>query len=206
MKGFQRIQDYLLREEKNVFYLTQGLESSHQHLPDLKLPVTTSAPDLKEKSIERTSSAKFAILRDVSGPLSEEKASYFRDLSLDIDLQRITMVTGPVGCGKSLFLKLLLHEISYSGVLWTSAPRAAYCSQTPWLAAGTIRDNILGSSLWDGSWYNDVLSACALDKDIEDLPEGDATQVGVRGSRISGGQQVRVVSHSDSSAYKLTVY
>lgn len=193
MKGFQRIQDYLLREDKHEYQLIQRLESTHQQNTGPKLPVHASSSVLESGSCEETHSGKYAVLRNVSGPLFKQKAPCLQGLSLDIDQQKITMLTGPVGCGKSLFLQLLLNEIPYSGSLRIGYFRSAYCSQTPWLFSGTIRCNILGSSPWDKPWYNDVLRACALDQDIQDLPEGDATQVGVRGSRISGGQQVRVV-------------
>ena len=105
------------------------------------------------------------------------------------------MVTGPVGCGKSTLLKLLLGELpEISGSIITSFAKAAYCPQAPWITWGTIKDNIVGMSKWDKPWYNTVVRACALVADLESLPDGDQTKTGTRGSRLSGGQKIRVVS------------
>lgn len=70
----------------------------------------------------------------------------------------------------------------------------AYCSQTPWIYDGTIRDNIVGHSELDNPWYQSVLRCCDLNEDIGLMPEGDAAEVGSGGSRLSGGQRQRIVS------------
>lgn len=40
--------------------------------------------------------------------------------------------------------------------------------------------------------YARVVTACALDHDIEALPAGDATEIGERGINLSGGQKARL--------------
>lgn len=70
----------------------------------------------------------------------------------------------------------------------------AYCSQTPWIYEGTIRDNIVGCSELDNPWYQSVLRCCDLDEDIGRMPDGDAAAVGSGGSKLSGGQRQRIVS------------
>ncbi|XP_044717675.1 ABC transporter domain-containing protein [Hirsutella rhossiliensis] len=40
--------------------------------------------------------------------------------------------------------------------------------------------------------YGPVVQACALNPDLEELTNGDQTHAGIRGSRLSGGQQMRV--------------
>lgn len=194
VKGFQRIQSYLNREEKPVHQLNARSDLEYGHAEDTKGFISTHSPIQGHVDIECTFPGKHAILRNVSGFFPEMKLPLLQNLSLEIDQERLTMVTGPIGCGKSLLLQLLLHEIPYSGTMWTNASQVAYCSQTAWLFSGTIRDNILGSCKWDELWYNEVLRACALDEDIRDMPKGHYTRVGIRGSRMSGGQQMRVVS------------
>ncbi|GAB0137433.1 hypothetical protein EsDP_00005697 [Epichloe bromicola] len=104
----------------------------------------------------------------------------------------ILAITGPIGCGKSTALKrVLLANGLKESCLFPSAG-VAYCSQTPWIHEGTIRDNIIGQSEVDEKWYKSILRACELELDINSIPEGDASVVGSRGSKLSGGQRQRI--------------
>ena len=42
---------------------------------------------------------------------------------------------------------------------------------------GTIRDNIIFYSSFDAERYNQVVNACQLDKDFENLKHGDLTEI-----------------------------
>ena len=65
--------------------------------------------------------------------------------------------------------------------------------QQPWIISGSVRSNILlGAPAADEEEYRRVLSACALDHDLEQWPAGDATLVGERGVALSGGQRARI--------------
>lgn len=75
-----------------------------------------------------------------------------------------------------------------------SKSQVAYCSQTPWLANSSVMENIIGFSTYEKDWYDKVVSACALEKDIEQLPHGRHTVVGSQGVALSGGQKQRLVS------------
>ncbi|KAJ5639919.1 P-loop containing nucleoside triphosphate hydrolase protein [Penicillium longicatenatum] len=128
-----------------------------------------------------------------NGGKSFDDEPILKDLDFDIKQGNTTMIIGSVGCGKSTLLKALLGEVQEcSGQVFTSYKTAAYCSQSPWVKFGTVQENIVGSSLWNKSWYDRVVHACALEFDLQQLPAGDQTKVGVRGSRLSGGQQMRV--------------
>lgn len=105
----------------------------------------------------------------------------------------ITAVTGPTGCGTSTMLRsLLLRESEMN--LPMQSDDIAYCSQTPWIHEGTVRDNITGQSDWDITRYNDVIRSCQLDFDLKRMPDGELTKVGSMGLALSGGQRQRVVS------------
>ncbi|SPJ78456.1 related to multidrug resistance-associated protein [Fusarium torulosum] len=105
---------------------------------------------------------------------------------------RIIAITGPSGCGKSTLLRrLLTFEQSQASGIFPSGD-IAYCSQTPWIFEGTVRDNILGQSEVDSSWYQSVLRSCELRVDLDSMPNSDATQVGSGGSKLSGGQKQRI--------------
>ena len=55
----------------------------------------------------------------------------------------------------------------------------------------------------DSSWYATVLSACHLDLDLQQLPEGDMTQLADRGSNMSGD---RIPSQAAPHAAIYTVF
>lgn len=100
--------------------------------------------------------------------------------------QGITMITGPVGSGKSTILKALLRH--QSGLL-----KIAYCAQDAWIRDGTIRDNIIGPSDFDSTWYDEVLALSQLKPDLAALPDRDMHLTGESGASLSGGQRQRVV-------------
>lgn len=106
----------------------------------------------------------------------------------------LTIIVGPVGCGKSTLLKGLLSETSKTnGVVSVCSPEIAYCDQTAWINNGSIRENIIGTSEFDESWYRSIIQATALEVDLRQLPNGDSTIVGSKGLKLSGGQKSRVV-------------
>ncbi|KAK8148806.1 hypothetical protein G3M48_009107 [Beauveria asiatica] len=114
--------------------------------------------------------------RNATAGYSSEKEPVLKALTFDVTKFKTTMVIGPVGCGKSTLLRLLLGEVP----------------ETSWIFRGTIRDNIVGLSTWDEPRYKSVVQACCLSADFDILPNGDRTEVGTRGSHLSGGQQMRV--------------
>ncbi|OQE14835.1 hypothetical protein PENFLA_c035G01769 [Penicillium flavigenum] len=107
----------------------------------------------------------------------------------------IIILVGPVGCGKSTFLKGLAGETPVlEGELFIMYPDLAFCDETPWLSNASIRNNIVGEnpSTFDSDWYRTVVSACALDLDLKKMAAGDQTSVGSKGSKLSGGQRQRI--------------
>jgi ATP-binding cassette subfamily C (CFTR/MRP) protein 1 len=117
-------------------------------------------------------------------------------INLQFKTSTTTVITGPVGSGKSTLIRSILGELPFdSGNISTYSTRMAYCSQTPWILNTTIEQNICGpeaNSVIDEEWYQSVLSACALDQDLLRLVGGDQTVPGSRGTTLSGGQKQRI--------------
>lgn len=120
------------------------------------------------------------------------KTPTLNSVSLTMKDDELVFVTGSVGSGKTSLLLSLLGELTvYIGQV-TNCGRIAYVAQQPWVFSGSEQDNILFGQLLDMRRYNMVIEACALLKDIQAFPDGDATMIGERGIVLSGGQRARI--------------
>jgi ATP-binding cassette subfamily C (CFTR/MRP) protein 1 len=152
--------------------------------------------ELEDFSIRRvTSTTKASIrVRDLTLGWSDENIPVINDVSIEFPPGQLTMVVGPVGCGKSSLLRGLLGETpSSKGNVYIDRPHTAFVDQTPWIQNSSIRKNIVGVSIFEPEWYNSVIHACALETDLDTLPDGDSTNVGSAGTALSGGQKLRIV-------------
>jgi ATP-binding cassette subfamily C (CFTR/MRP) protein 1 len=65
-------------------------------------------------------------------------------------------------------------------------------SQQPWIFQATLKSNILFGREYNEKLYQNVISSCALEPDLQLLPGGDTVEIGDRGINLSGGQKARV--------------
>ncbi|KAL2269930.1 hypothetical protein VTJ83DRAFT_2114 [Remersonia thermophila] len=141
-----------------------------------------------------------------------EMRSTLRDVTLDFPIGKLSVIAGKTGAGKSLLLAALLGEVKLlAGKVsmppvpeidenanfiseddWIVPQLTAFVSQTPWIEGGTVRENIVFGLPFVEARYRKVIAACALEKDIELLVDGDETEVGPKGVTLSGGQRWRV--------------
>ncbi|KYK61504.1 hypothetical protein DCS_02646 [Drechmeria coniospora] len=143
---------------------------------------------------ERRSSKDLISLRDATFSFDDESDAVLRHLSVSIPHATLTMVTGPVGCGKSALLLALLGEIPLTHGALDRLPclRSSYCAQEAWLPNMPIRQIILGPAEFADGWYAQVIHACALEQDLATFADGDQTEVGTGGIMLSHGQKQRV--------------
>ncbi|GAA2849529.1 multidrug ABC transporter ATP-binding protein [Actinoplanes cyaneus] len=127
------------------------------------------------------------------------------DLDLVLEPGTITVVVGAVGSGKTTLLDLaggqthadsgvvLLDGTDVRALRRDAVPaRVATVSQSPFLFAESIRDNLaLGGSFSDEQLWR-ALRLAAADEIVRGLPDGLGTVVGERGATLSGGQRQRV--------------
>uniref|UniRef100_A0A7M4F4Q9 Multidrug resistance-associated protein 1-like n=1 Tax=Crocodylus porosus TaxID=8502 RepID=A0A7M4F4Q9_CROPO len=104
----------------------------------------------------------------------------------------LVAVVGQVGSGKSSFLSAILGEMEKLEGTVQRRGSVAYVSQQAWIQNSILQENILFGSGLNKPYYERVLEACALLPDLEQLPNGDQTEIGERGVNISGGQKQRV--------------
>lgn len=119
------------------------------------------------------------------------------DLNLTFPTGELSIISGKTGTGKSLLLAAILGEVDLldghikAPSIADNLP-VAYVSQTPWLQSTTIKDNILFGHNFNKQRYNAVLAACALLPDLATMADGDQTQIGLKGVKLSGGQRARL--------------
>ncbi|XP_061222664.1 multidrug resistance-associated protein 1-like isoform X5 [Neopsephotus bourkii] len=115
-----------------------------------------------------------------------------KNLSVSIPEGSLVAVVGEVGSGKSSFLSAVLGEMEKLEGTAQRRGSVAYASQQAWIQNGTLQENILFGANLHRPYYELVLESCALLPDLEQLPNGDQTEIGERGVNISGGQKQRV--------------
>jgi len=198
---FDRIQDFLdsPTQKDHRILVSSGLGGSNS-TTQLVTPAWNTPNDsdieLDEISVQPVASSSPATIRVKNLTLfwSEDATSVICDVSMDFQAGKLTMIVGPVGCGKSSLLRGLLGETpSSKGHVYIDRAHAAFVDQSSWIQNTTIRNNIIGISEFEPQWYNRVVYSCALDTDIENLPAGDSTKVGSAGTALSGGQKLRIV-------------
>jgi len=128
---------------------------------------------------------------------------------IDLTLRRgtVTVVTGRIGSGKTMLLRLLLGllpahggEIRWNGRLvehpaaFFVPPRAAYVSQVPRLFSEALKANVLLGLPEERTDLPGAIWSAVLERDVATLESGLETLVGPRGVKLSGGQVQRTAA------------
>lgn len=194
---FGRIQEFLNQPEKASIHELEPEQSESDGLQMCSSDVSEYEQDEQDEKAHISRSTSAVSIRNASFAWSASGDPTLHDINLDIPMHSIEVLCGPVGSGKSTLLHGILGNARMvAGSLHAVGDSLSYCGQTSWLMSGTIRDNITAGSAFDKEWYRYTLWACSLDRDLQQLPMADITQVGSNGAALSGGQKQRVVSPS----------
>ncbi|ORX94321.1 P-loop containing nucleoside triphosphate hydrolase protein [Basidiobolus meristosporus CBS 931.73] len=142
--------------------------------------------------------------KEFSDIMDEDKAKeadhcVVQNLSFKLGHNELLAVVGPVGSGKTSLCMAILKELHLDrGTMNVSTKldgkpiQIAYAAQSPWLFAGTVKENILFGAKFDPARFRKVVQVCQLERDFLILSNGEETLIGERGVTLSGGQKARV--------------
>uniref|UniRef100_A0A8C6DPB9 Uncharacterized protein n=1 Tax=Moschus moschiferus TaxID=68415 RepID=A0A8C6DPB9_MOSMO len=205
---------YFLLDEENILTATKVFTSlslvNILRLPLFDLPMVISAvvqtrisldrledflntEELLPHSIEANYIGDHAIgFTNASFSWDKTGIPVLKDLNIKIPEGALVAVVGQVGSGKSSVLSAILGEMEKLKGVVQRKGSVAYVSQQAWIQNCILQENILFGSVMQKQLYERVLEACALLPDLEQLPNGDQTEIGEKGVNISGGQKHRV--------------
>ncbi|CAG8526020.1 1387_t:CDS:2 [Racocetra fulgida] len=102
-------------------------------------------------------------------------------------------LSGHKSSGKTLLLLSLLRETSLlCGTIHFPTTKVAYVPQQPWLENSTIRENILFGTNFEEERYWNVVDACGLLKDFENMEQADFTEYNDKDLVLSDEQKARI--------------
>ncbi|PKY09269.1 putative ABC multidrug transporter [Aspergillus campestris IBT 28561] len=179
--------------------IMEALRSQFVWLSNVSRYTAQGAESLRR--VDRFFESAGEIKRHPEGPLELTQATFQRtpiaafrlkEVSVSFKHNALNVVTGPTGSGKTTLLLSLLGETILESGSATCPRDVAYVPQAAWLQNDTIRQNVIFYSPFDEARYAKIIDASGLSQDLQQLPAGDLTLVGEKGTSLSGGQKQRV--------------
>ena len=210
--GIKKAMECLMSAERIQQFLETVDATLEQREGFCKKQLLFSAPDCEANGWSPSSTGTndhdapfFVSLR--IGPDDDKPRIGLNKIDFHCHDNKMVVINGPVGCGKSSLLLTILGELPTTTTQLERNGRVAFVPDVPWVFSGTLRDNILFNSPYDPEKYSKVVDVCALVKDITAFPKGDLTMLGERGVVLSGGQRARVglarAVYADADIYLL---
>ncbi|KAK2945436.1 Multidrug resistance-associated protein [Blattamonas nauphoetae] len=180
--------DMQTRKEGNE---TESLDSSN----DIFRPSTS--PNTTTSIVEQNSASTPTPTPNIPTSSSPSTASQSNiptlyGIDLSIPKGSLTMIVGPVGCGKSSLGSAIVGDIEQLNGSIKLEGKVTYCPQTPWIVNNTVRGNITFDAEFDEQKYLKSVKVCALEPDFKIFAAGDQTAIGEKGVNMSGGQKARI--------------
>lgn len=211
----QRLQEYLLAEEikdeaeidettLHAIEISNGEFTWEKSMNEMeKFIGERTKAERKQDRKQRKQDKKDEAAREKHREESPETASIstattalepftLKNINLQVGRNELIAVVGGVGSGKSSLLAALAGDMRKTAGSIKRGASIAYCPQYAWIQNASVKENIIFGREFKESWYAEVVEACALQQDLDMLPNGDQTEIGERGITVSGGQKQRL--------------
>lgn len=133
-----------------------------------------------------------------------ENGRGIEEISLRLERDTLTVITGRVAAGKTTLLQTVLGllprdsgEIRWNGKIigdpasFFVPPHSAYTAQIPRLFSGALKENILLGLPAAQDKLALAVHTAVMERDLTELEHGLDTLIGTRGVKLSGGQAQR---------------
>lgn len=175
------------------------------HIENLR-PILEAEPEHSEEKIEAGYLTGEIEIRHLSFAYGKGLPDVLCDINLLINAGESVAIVGRSGCGKSTLVRLLLgFEKAKAGAIYydnmdlndlslaSVRSQMGVVLQDGKLLAGSIFDNIVGTTAMtmDDAWI--AAKRVGLDKDIKEMPMGMHTAISEGSGNISGGQRQRIL-------------
>ncbi|TIA90359.1 hypothetical protein E3P81_02452 [Wallemia ichthyophaga] len=194
--SMKRIAGFLLLEEKPVSLGGELPNSERSSTETLKYTGTEKSASLDEKSDRDYDGPPSLWNVNASASSAPDAKPLIKDIDINFPLDKLSIVVGPVGSGKSILAKTLLGETHLQTgrrkVPGGPTTKISYAPQEAFIWPTSVRENIILDSEYDYEWYNKVVESCALVYDFERMSKSDLTQLSEKGGGVSGGQKQRI--------------
>ena len=137
---------------------------------------------------------------DTDMPIPSEYNIILKEINLQIQRKEFVMIIGEIGSGKTSLINGINDEMINIKTLSKGQNRSqivingkvAYVEQSPWIQSVNIRDNICFLSEVEKEKLDHTIKVCQLEEDLKTFPNGLLTEIGERGTNLSGGQKMRI--------------
>ncbi|XP_031636272.1 multidrug resistance-associated protein 4-like [Contarinia nasturtii] len=207
--AIKRLENFLTLDEKSTKQITNNTNGNHKNNSKIEMELIKNSlveaqPSITLKNAtaiwtvptpETTSTKKKYNSKteriELDKLVTNTVAPTLDGLSIEFPKGKLIGVIGTIGSGKSSLLQAILRELPLESGTISVNGSISYACQEAWVFAASVRQNILFGEEYDRDRYNAVIRTCALEKDFEQLENGDRTIVGEKGS-LSGGQKARI--------------
>ncbi|RDW59258.1 plasma membrane ATP-binding cassette transporter [Coleophoma crateriformis] len=186
--SLKRIEEYLLAEEVEDFEMDRDMEFAVE-IKDAAFTRERSYPASGKPSSISVKSSEHVSTTSRDGSTTPFSIPSF---SLSVRHGELLGIMGSIGSGKTSLMSAMTGDMRKVHGSLRFASKLAFCPQTAWIQNTTVRNNITFGAPFDPAWYETIISACQLRRDLEILPNGDTTEIGERGINLSGGQKQRI--------------